>query len=102
MTAGGITFFQVLSYLLITVSIVLIIISINKDTKMHYATIPMVIWLLHEFMFYSFLLLYKFGVDLAPEIRFTQWSSVLRWHTSLTIFTIIMAKLFYSKTLKLR
>lgn len=102
MIGGGITFFQVISLILITVCIISLIVSISRDKNLRYATVPALIWLVHEYLFYVILLLDKSGLDLFPLIRFTQWSSLLRWHTSVTVFTIIMAKLLYTKTMKLR
>jgi len=102
MTTAGITFFQVISFVTTMISLAMVIVSIRKDPSIHYASIPMAVLLLHQFIFYAILLLDKSGIDLIQSIRFTNWSSILRWHTSVTIFTIIMAKIFYSKTMKLR
>lgn len=102
MIGGGVTFFQMLSLIMIAAVIIINVRWFRKDKHRRYISVLMLVWMTHAFLFYVVLLLEKSGVHPIIDIRFTNWSSILRWHTYVTIFTIEIGRLFYKKTMKLR
>ena len=103
MIGAGITIFQEITTGLILLSLAYCIRWFVQDKYNRPRAFLMIFWLTHALCFYAVLLMRKFGVLEVSPFSFTDWSSVLRFHTFLTIATIEVTRTIHKKFLnKLR
>ena len=101
MMPGGITFIQVVSFIVTIVCIVIILLHGLKDKSIRYIAVLMLIWLMHSLIFYGVIILIKYGVIIDSSIKFSAWSSILRWHSLITVLTMLVTNVYYKKTMRL-
>lgn len=97
MTEAGITIFQEITTGLILISLTYCIRWFIQDRFNRPRAFLMIFWLTHALCFYVILLLRKFSILEVSPFRFTDWSSVLRFHTFLTITTLEVARTIHKK-----
>jgi hypothetical protein len=100
MVRAGLTSFQVISLVMSTIIIIVLLRWIKTDHNHRYMWILILTWMLHSHLFYSVLLLEKANIGFDAPIRFTDWSSILRNHSITTVFTMVIGRILYRKTLK--
>lgn len=102
-SGSGITFFQITTMIIIVIISIINIRWFIREKNRRYIAILMLSWMAHNFIFYLVLMLLKFNIittGIFTVANFTSWSSVLRWHSITTIFTIEVGKILYRKLSK--
>jgi len=97
MTGAGITIFQEITTGLILIGLVYSIRWFIQDKEFRPRSFLKIFWLTHALSFYTVLLLRKFSILEVSPFSFTDWSSVLRFHTYLTVATIEVSRSIHKK-----
>jgi hypothetical protein len=86
---------QIVSFLTYSCSIVFLCFLLVKKTIKTEILVPLIIVVIHSFIYYSLIIASKSGFRLLTGIDFHSWSPIQRLHSSFTILGILIILLFF-------